>query len=413
MNKKFELKLFAVLLSLMAGVLGCHQPKPEPQSLLSPEGQSLCELYQSLNRIKMDAAEAKGLIEAREKVLAEQELILPAGKDLLKNAQAGQPIVIDSISYAQEQASADLARREGQCQFLRQALIGGKIYLGKLEDMIADSSEIIAKDRLKLNEAEADQAEIMAYQSAGVSAIKAKTTKGQNSKNLLISARAGFEEELKRIQKSQRLDPFPDVLEDVLEENFIPTTFWLRQVMIYQAETERQRLAAEEERRSQEEAEKKKLAAEAEKRRQDEEAKYMDKLLIKAEEEEKREKAAKEEQRRQAEVKRKQKEAEDQRRLQAEAKSVSVCVVDNWMSDVPAFLFINKKTGQRIPVSLPPVDGHKQYCVKQMPTGGYHVEIQYNGRVWSETDVEVTKELSASYDSNWYHCVVKASDGHL
>lgn len=100
-------------------------------------------------------------------------------------------------------------------------------------------------------------------------------------------------------------------------------------------------------------------------------------------------------------------EAKNQRHLQAEANYVPVCVIDDWTSDVPAFLFINKNTGQHIPVLVP----NKRYCVRQMPTGGYHVEIQYNGRVYSKTDVEVTKELSASYNNNWYHCVVKASDG--
>ena len=109
--------LCVVFLALMLGLGVVYQFYPNPRPLLSEEGQNLREFYQSLNQSKIDLAKTKGLIEAREKVIAEQKQILQAGEAL---AASGQAVLIDSVSYSQEKVKADLARRKRDDKFLRQ-----------------------------------------------------------------------------------------------------------------------------------------------------------------------------------------------------------------------------------------------------------------------------------------------------
>jgi len=295
--------LCVVFLALMLGLGVVYQFYPNPRPLLSEEGQNLREFYQSLNQSKIDLAKTKGLIEAREKVIAEQKQILQAGEAL---AASGQAVLIDSVSYSQEKVKADLARRKRDDKFLRQTVDSNKVYQGKLEDIIVSLAERIAKIRIDFSETEAIKAELAAladYQLLSLSEIKAVTE--EELPALLSKANGDFKEKLEQIKKSQRIDFFPDVL----AEDFIATSSWLKQAAIYQAEqTEvKKRKEIEEQQRRQAEADQQRKAFEEEK--------------LKQAEAEKQRKIAEEERLRQAEAESKRKAAEEQQRQQAEAES--------------------------------------------------------------------------------------------
>ena len=307
--------LCVVFLALMLGLGVVYQFYPNPRPLLSEEGQNLREFYQSLNQSKIDLAKTKGLIEAREKVIAEQKQILQAGEAL---AASGQAVLIDSVSYSQEKVKADLARRKRDDKFLRQTVDSNKVYQGKLEDIIVSLAERIAKIRIDFSETEAIKAELAAladYQLLSLSEIKAVTE--EELPALLAKANGDFKEKLEQIKKSQRIDFFPDVL----AEDFIATSSWLKQAAIYQAEqTEvKKRKEIEEQQRRQAEADQQRKALEEEKLKQAEAEKQKQKQLEQAEVE-RQKKAAEEEQRQQAEAEKKQKEAEKEQRRQAEAE---------------------------------------------------------------------------------------------
>ncbi|OGY53262.1 MAG: hypothetical protein A3B15_01345 [Candidatus Buchananbacteria bacterium RIFCSPLOWO2_01_FULL_45_31] len=369
-------------------------------SELSEEGQALSRLFELTNQLELEKAKLEGVYERQQKTLVFIRQIIQAEEKILAENKDSQPLLIGGQEYGSEEIAADLNQRQQKAKQLEAQTAKSREGLDRQLNRLEAQNKLMAsaKGNLELagQKEEITLAELQALLTLEAVANSLKASSAKKSADRLAEALKAFQNLL---NQAKAVSGNLEVMEAIDASLFldgknpvVPDRRWADY------------LAAEERRWQQRQA-----AAAEEKKREDE----MDKLLIKAEEAERKQKEAEEQLRQQAEADRRRKAAEEQQRRQAEANGVPVCVVDDWSSDVPAFLFINRKTGQRIPVSTPPVNGQKQYVVKQMPIGSYHVEIQWDGRIYQKTEAEVTEELSASYDNKWYHCVVKASAGRF
>ena len=350
-------------------------------SELSEEGQALSRLFELTNQLELEKAKLEGVYERQQKTLVFIRQIIQAEEKILAENKDSQPLLIGGQEYGSEEIAADLNQRQQKAKQLEAQTAKSREGLDRQLNRLEAQNKLMAsaKGNLELagQKEEITLAELQALLTLEAVANSLKASSAKKSADRLAEALKAFQNLL---NQAKAVSGNLEVMEAIDASLFldgknpvVPDRRWADY------------LAAEERRWQQRQA-----AAAEEKKREDE----MDKLLIKAEEAERKQKEAEEQLRQQAEADRRRKAAEEQQRRQAEANGVPVCVVDDWSSDVPAFLFINRKTGQRIPVSTPPVNGQKQYVVKQMPIGSYHVEIQWDGRIYQKTEAEVTEELS-------------------